>query len=60
MVEIALAVRPGCEIGNCDDGEYVIYIKEFEMMAKLMDNWNGSMDLDSVAATVYTFIFDGF
>ena len=35
-------------------------IKDIEMMTKLMDNWNGSMDLESVAATVYTFIFDGF
>ena len=35
-------------------------IKDLEMMTKLMDNWNGSMDMESVAATVYTFIFNDF
>ena len=35
-------------------------IKDLEIMTKLMDNWNGSMDMESVAATVYTFIFNDF
>ena len=51
MVKIAQAVR-----SELNENQ----IKDIEIMTKHMDNWNGSMDLDSVAATVYTFIFNDF
>lgn len=29
-------------------------------MANLMEGWEGEMDIESVAATVYTFVFNDF